>query len=100
MNRVAISNPCGNPQRAIRLDHVDVDDVPVGEDGEIDRLVEGLQEVEHLGLRKITEPLQVLVGFRQGAKTTTNTISIPLSVVVNERGSGERLQISKDRRLG
>ena len=88
MQRVAVADPRLDPQRPVRLDHVDIDDVAVGQDGEIDRLVEGLQRSTISGCARraaAAGPCRL----SPGAETQPDAVAVPLPVVVQEGRGGE-----------
>src|SRR5688572_1392872 len=99
MNRVPVADPCMNAQSTVRFDHVDVDDMTIGKDGEIDRLVERQHEVNHFGLGETTQALEVLVRLCEGAEARSDPVSVALPVMVEERCCRKRLKIPKDGRL-
>jgi hypothetical protein len=61
MDRVPVADAGLHPQRAVRLDHIDIDNLAVVKDAEIDGLVEDPSELRHLGLRQRAQALKALV---------------------------------------
>ena len=79
-----VADTRGGAQGPKRIEHVNVDDPAIGKHGKVHRLVEGLNQLAHLGLGKFPQAFKFMINFGEVSKLAAHTVAVAVDVMIKK----------------